>query len=247
MLDGYRTAGCRVLHTNTYGALLGATESPEQRSTRWPRATPAIRSSPARSAPTTLAFHGPRLQDVVRLLADEGVDLLVFETCNSVRDAALALELRATVAPLLPLVVCASTTDGSAEDRGRVEELLTLLRASDDVEPGLNCCPGPHELFKVALAQPELPRWMKPSCGAPSDPVDDNVMAAFARAARLRGARWLGGCCGSDAGDDRAHGSGAAGAAGVTLRRFAARVGARRGFAAGRRVEGLATQRAGGS
>ena len=148
-----------------------------------------------------LTFEGPRLQDVVQVLVDEGVDLLVFETCNDVRDAAHALAVRAECAPGLPLVVCASTTDGSAEDRWRVEEALTLLRRSgEDVEVGLNCCRGPTELFKVALAQPELPRWLKPSCGSPLDPVDDNVMAAFARAARLRGARFLGGCCGADAG-----------------------------------------------
>jgi len=205
---GYRTAGARVLHTNTFGALLGATASPELRLS-------AVREGArlARKAATggtlvagslgayDLAFHGQRLRDVVAVLVDEGVDLLVFETCNQVSDAGVALQLRADCAPHLPLVVCASTTDGSASDRGHVEETLTLLRSSgEDVELGMNCCRGPHELFKVALAQPELPRWLKPSCGSPSDPVDDNVMAAFARAARLRGARFLGGCCGSDAG-----------------------------------------------
>src|SRR5262249_43697878 len=112
-----------------------------------------------------------------------------------------ALELRAALAPKLPLVVCVSTTDGSGEDRGRVEETLLLLRTCDeDVEIGMNCCRGPHELFKVALSQPELPRWLKPSRGQPNDMVADSVMAGFARAARRRGARGVGGCCGSDAG-----------------------------------------------
>ena len=82
-----------------------------------------------------------------------------------------------------------------------MHEALALLAASgDDVEPGLNCCRGPHELYKLAAAQPEMLRWLKPSAGPPSDPVDDNVLAAFARAARQAGARWIGGCCGTDAG-----------------------------------------------
>jgi S-methylmethionine-dependent homocysteine/selenocysteine methylase len=44
-----------------------------------------------------------------------------------------------------------------------------------------------------------MPRWIKPSTGLAEDTVDDNVMAAFARAAALRGARFVGACCGGTA------------------------------------------------
>jgi 5-methyltetrahydrofolate--homocysteine methyltransferase len=203
----YAAAGCRVLHTNTFGALLGTDDVPERLKAVREGARLARRAAgpggliAGSLGAYDLAFNGQHLRDVVAALVDEGVDLLVFETCNTVSDAGIALELRSDVAPQLPLVVCVSTTDGSGQDRGRVEETLLLLRTSgDDVEIGMNCCRGPHELFKVALGQPDLPRWLKPSRGPPNDLVDDNVMAAFARAARLRGARWLGGCCGSDAG-----------------------------------------------
>jgi methionine synthase / methylenetetrahydrofolate reductase(NADPH) len=206
--DGYRAAGARVLHTNTFGALLGIADDPPLRLQATREAVRLARAAAGRDALVAgslgaydLAFHGPHLQDVVRVLVDEGVDLLVFETCNSVRDAGLALEVRAALAPRLPLVVCCSSTDGSRADHDRVHEALALLDASgDDVEPGLNCCRGPHELYKLATAQGDCLRWLKPSAGAPDDPVDDNVMAAFARAACQAGARWIGSCCGTDAG-----------------------------------------------
>ena len=206
--DGYRAAGARVLHTNTFGALLALAKDPPMRLAAVREGVRLARVAAGDGALVAgslgaydLGFQGRHVQDVVRVLVDEGVDLLVFETCNAVSDAGLALEVRAELAPSLPLVVCCSSTDGSRADPDRVHEALALLAASgDDVEPGLNCCRGPHELYKLAAAQEEMPRWLKPSAGLPSDPVDDNVLAAFARAARQAGARWIGGCCGTDAG-----------------------------------------------
>jgi methionine synthase I (cobalamin-dependent) len=204
--ESYRRVGARVLHTNTFGALLGADASHDQRLNAV-RAAVRLARSAARDdvrvagslGAYDLAFHGPRLDDVVRVLVEEGVDLLVFETCNTVRDAQLALAMRREYAPGLPLVVCCSTTDGSPEDRRRVAETAAMLVASEeDVVVGLNCCRGPHEAFKVARGLPVMPRWLKPNKGSPDDLVDDNVMAAFARAARLHGVRFVGGCCGSD-------------------------------------------------
>ena len=68
------------------------------------------------------------------------------------------------------------------------------------MELGLNCCRGPSEALRLALSLRPMPRWIKPSTGSPDDPVDEHVMAAFARAARLRGVRFIGGCCGTTAG-----------------------------------------------
>lgn len=208
----YRDAGAAVLHTNTFGALLG-TALDASNHLDAVRAGVFLARSVARS-PTAaprplvagslgaydLAFHGPRLREVVAAIVEGGVDLLVFETCNTVRDAQVALQVRADVAPALPAVICASSTDGSHDDAKRVAEVIALVVASGaDVEPGLNCCRGPHETYKLALGLPDFPRWLKPSTGPPDDPVDDNVMAAFARAAVQRGARFIGACCGSNA------------------------------------------------
>jgi methionine synthase I (cobalamin-dependent) len=206
----YRAVGARVLHTNTFGALPGSFASEGERldavraGVRIARKAAGGKAAVAGSlCAYDLAFHGPRLDEVVRLLVDEGVELLVYETCHRPADARVALELHARLAPGLPLVLCASTTDGGRQDRRHVEEIDALLRAARDagnaVEFGLNCCRGPHEAFKLALALPSFPRWLKPNTGLPEERVDDNVMAAFVRAARQRGARFLGGCCGTDA------------------------------------------------
>jgi homocysteine S-methyltransferase len=199
-----RGAGARVLQTNTFGALLGAASDGR----RLDAVRAAVRIARKAShgdalvagslGAYDLAFHGPRLDDVVKVLVEEGVDLLAFETCNQVRDAQIALDVRSEYASHLPAVVCASTTDGTREDRNRLDEVMALLFGADQqIEPGLNCCRGPTELFKIALSLERMPRWLKPSTGSPDDPVDDNVMAAFARAARQRGARFIGGCCGT--------------------------------------------------
>jgi len=200
-------AGARILHTNTFGALLGASGSNAELIDAVSSGARIARKAARDGVKVAgsldaydLAFHGPRLDDVVRALVDEGVDLLVFETVNKPQDARRALDARREFGSRLPCVVCASTTDGTRRDMDRVLEVFTLLQASgEDVEPGMNCCRGPHEAFKVALTLPSMPRWIKPSTGLDDDPVDDNVMAAFARAVRLRGARYVGACCGGTA------------------------------------------------
>ncbi|GEM_PF-1910184 len=142
----------------------------------------------------------PRLAQTVELLVAQGVDLLVFESCHTVHAASTALRLKATVAAHLPMVICASSTDGSAPDQQRVADILTAIRDDDSpgVEAGLNCCRGPEDTLVLSLSTRPPVRWVKPSTGLPAQPADSQAMAAFARAARLRGARFLGACCGSD-------------------------------------------------
>jgi len=208
----FREAGAAVLATNSFGALPGAAGVEERRleavaasvriarkvaDTRTPGAPPRAFVAGALAA-ADLVFHGPRLRDVVAVLLDGGVDLLLFETCNTVADADRALQIALELAPHLPVVVCASSTSGDAADRQRVQAVLALVSGSGLAEAGLNCCRGPHDLFKLAVAQQPLPRWLAPNRGLPEDLVDDNVMAAFARAACQRGARFIGGCCGTD-------------------------------------------------
>ncbi|MGQ0554314.1 MAG: homocysteine S-methyltransferase family protein [Planctomycetota bacterium] len=133
---------------------------------------------------------------LLRALVEAGADFFVFETCNQPAEAQTALDLLDRAAAPVPAVLCATTTDGSRPDRRRVEEIAALV-APSEVLFGLNCCRGPHDALRQALDLPTLPRWLKPSTGLPDDPQDSNVMAAFARAARLRGVRFLGGCCGT--------------------------------------------------
>lgn len=196
----HRRAGARVLLANTFGALAVPADRRAAAVGAGVRIARKAAGDRARVA-GVLAGHGlageeAALDELVDVLLLEGAELLVFETITRIEDARAALQAAARRAPRLPVVLCATTTDGSSTDRHAVESVLALAVA-EGATAGLNCCRGPHETFKLALALPVLPAWIKPSTGAPADPVDDNVMAAFARAAVQRGVRWVGGCCGT--------------------------------------------------
>lgn len=196
-------SGARILQTNTFGVLLG------EQSSQVDAARAAV--SHAREAAAgkvavagalagyDLHFGGNRLDEIVAVLAGEGVDMLVFETCNTLADARAARDVAAHLAPSLPVIICATTTDGGHDDQKRVREIMALLAAEPDdhVVAGLNCCRGPYDALRMAMSLPEMPRWIKPSIGVGDDQVNDHVMAAFARAARIHGARYIGGCCGT--------------------------------------------------
>lgn len=199
----HRAAGARILTTNTFSALmlegsqcLTAVRTGVQLARRAAGAHARVAGSVAAFG---LAVDDPQLRDVVHLLADEGVDLLVFETCNKLRDAVQALILRDQVASHLPAVICASTTTGDKADRDRVRAVVSFVQAAGDpqVEVGLNCCRGPHDALRIALAAQPVLRWVKPSTGPRGDQCDEGIMAAFARAARLNRVRFVGGCCGT--------------------------------------------------
>jgi len=201
----HRAAGARVLGTNSFGALMApASECLDavRASVRLARETAGERVRVAGCvAAFGLGVGDPQLRRVVETLLDEGVDVLVFETCNGARDAEAALALHAELAPRLPCVVCASTTDGSRADRARVHAVVELVqrRGDERVEAGLNCCRGPHDALRLASELSPRLRWLKPSTGVGAERVGDDVMAAFVRAARGEGARFLGGCCGTSA------------------------------------------------
>jgi len=201
----HRAAGARVVTTNTFSALLVNDSLCLETVRAGVRLAREAAGREGRVAGTVAAFglavDDPQLEDVVKVLVDEGVDVLVFETCNSLRDAEQAMRLRQRLADQLPAVVCASTTDGGPADRTRVRQVLSFVQTAGDpqVESGLNCCRGPHDTLRMALAGDVVPRWLKPSTGLPSDRADDNVMAAFARTADLHRVRFIGGCCGTSA------------------------------------------------
>jgi len=207
----HRRAGAQVLTTNTFAAL---SLDDGQRGDAVRAAVMLAREAasdplPSSSGPALvagcLALYGidegdPRLAQTVELLVAQGVDLLVFETCQSVSAARAALRLKASVAATLPMVICASSTDGSAQDQQRVVDILTAIRGGESpgVEAGLNCCRGPEDTLLLSLSTSPPVRWVKPSTGLPTQTADSHAMAAFARSARLRGARFIGSCCGSN-------------------------------------------------
>ena len=201
----HRDAGARVITTNTFSALMVSDSRCIEAVRSGVRLARQAAGEDGRVAGSVAAFglavDDPQLEDVVEALVDEGVDLLVFETCNELRDAVQAFMLREKLAPRVPAVVCASTTDGGRADRERVRDIIEFIQAAEDpqVETGLNCCRGPHDALRLA-SETRIPLvWVKPSVGIATDQADDNVMAGFARAAKVQDVRFIGGCCGSTA------------------------------------------------
>lgn len=143
------------------------------------------------------AEHATLFARAVERLAAAGVDVLLFETAGTLADVRAALDVAEAHGRDLPVVVCCTTTDGSAHEHRRLAEI------SDDVDRrggavfGLNCCCGPHDLLRLITDLPRVPAWVSPNTGPPGARESDDTMAAFARAAVEAGARFVGGCCGT--------------------------------------------------
>jgi methionine synthase I (cobalamin-dependent) len=199
----HREAGASVLLTNTFSALLLEDARQAEAVAEGVRLAREVAGDGVKVAGAVAAFGlavgDPELQRVLAVLLDAGVDLIVFETCNRAQDAVQALELHACLARQVPMVVCASTTTGDHADHERVREVLALVQAAKDpaVEAGLNCGRGPHEALRLLDLGAQPVRWVKPNTGVGAERVEDEVMAAFTRAAVARGVRFVGGCCGT--------------------------------------------------
>jgi S-methylmethionine-dependent homocysteine/selenocysteine methylase len=142
-------------------------------------------------------------------LADAGVDVILVETHNSVRE--LSAAIRAARETGLP-VVASMVTDGqgrllSGEPLDEAAREIALL-APDLI--GVNCVPPPlltGDLERVARSLPGQPLGAWANLGPPSDSeqthfseeVQPDTFAAFARGWLSVGARLIGGCCGTTA------------------------------------------------
>lgn len=203
--QGHLKAGARVLCTNTFSALMLSGPRMERAVRAGATLAQAAAGKQAKVAGSLAAFGlavgDPQLRLVLQILIECGVDLAVLETANQVSDAHAAVTLHSALLHAVPLVVSASTTDGSHADRERVKSVIAAVQAAGHpgLEAGLNCGRGPHEALRFYNLGPKPVRWLKPSTGVGTGRVGPDVMAAFVRAASLEGCRFLGGCCGTDA------------------------------------------------
>jgi S-methylmethionine-dependent homocysteine/selenocysteine methylase len=151
---------------------------------------------------------------LVRDLADAGVDLILVETMNTIREAtAAARAARATGLPVVVSFVCAS--DGRADARllsgERVADAARALLAEEVDALGINCTPVPT--LHLPLAAMLCAAGGRVPCAAygnvgKTDAIQgwtctaDCPPANYAKAAAhwlTQGARLLGGCCGTTA------------------------------------------------
>ena len=142
-----------------------------------------------------------------RFLADAGVDLILAETHNTIREAAAAA--RAAKATGIPVVVSFVTDGAGALLSG--ESIAAAVAALSPFEPdalGINCVPAGKlagDLALLAKASPGRPLAAHGNLGLPSEGpgwafTEDLSPGDYAKeAARwlALGARIVGGCCGT--------------------------------------------------
>ena len=143
-----------------------------------------------------------------RFLAAAGVDLILAETHNTIREAAAALA--AGKAAGVPVVV-SLVTDGE----GRLLSGETLEEAAAALLPlspdalGINCVPAARlgqDLARLAAAAPETPLAAYGNLGLPSDDrgwafteeLEPDAYGIQAAGWIASGARIVGGCCGTN-------------------------------------------------
>ena len=149
-------------------------------------------------------------------LAAAGVDLILVETMNSIRE--LVAATAAAVSTGLP-VLASMVTDGegrllSGESIGDAARALLSLSPPPDAL-GINCVPARRiggDLARLRAAAPGIPlvvygnagRALDESRGLFTEPIDPYEYAALARGWLATGARIVGGCCGTNAAHVRA-------------------------------------------
>jgi S-methylmethionine-dependent homocysteine/selenocysteine methylase len=149
-------------------------------------------------------------------LAAAGVDLILVETMNSIRE--LVAATAASVSTGLP-VLASMVTDGqgrllSGESIGDAAAAVLSLSPPPDAL-GINCVPARRlgaDLARLASAGRAIPlfaygntgRALDESRGLFTEPIDPYEYAALARGWLGAGARVVGGCCGTSAAHVRA-------------------------------------------
>ena len=144
----------------------------------------------------------------MRILAENGADLLIVETMPALNEARQALEAARSVAPDLPVLVMMTVDDESncldGSSPAHAAKLLTEWGAS---ALGVNCSTGPTTVLTAIEAMrgaTQLPIAAMPNAGLPRAVEGRNIylcspeyMASFARRAIAVGAQLVGGCCGT--------------------------------------------------
>ncbi len=152
---------------------------------------------------TLRSFHGPRLE---RLVAT-APDLLACETLPELREAEVLAELIAELAPDLPYWLSFSATAGGRLTGGASFAEAAQLPSGSCVAVGVNCTAPALVDGLLEGAHAVVPFVVYPNSGAAYDPEGktwtDAGTPVFSSAAVQgwveRGARLVGGCCGTSA------------------------------------------------
>ncbi len=139
--------------------------------------------------------------------ASLGVDCILIETMNDLAETRAAVLAAKEVTSLPVLVSNAYGEDGKLLTGTSPEAVAAVLSGMGVFAIGANCSAGPDRLLPVVdrlLSATELPVFFQPNAGLPSVENGKTVFSlspeAFAKStaeALRRGARMVGGCCGT--------------------------------------------------
>ena len=158
--------------------------------------------------PLTKAMVRELFSEQVRILLEEHVDLLLFETFSSTLEAVEALRAARDLSREIPIVASMTfLADGKTTFGTEVVEALSALEEAGADVVGLNCTIGPqetYEVFQKVVARVGVPVAAMPNAGYPWVASGRTVYPAtpeyFREAARdlvKAGAAIVGGCCGT--------------------------------------------------
>jgi homocysteine S-methyltransferase len=144
----------------------------------------------------------------IRLLLEEKVDLLLFETFSSLLEITEALRAARDLSADVPVVASMTfLADGKTSFGDEAGESLRALAEAGADAVGLNCAIGPQESLDVltrAAASVRVPVSLQPNAGYPwvvggrtVYPATPDYFRQTAKEAVQAGAALLGGCCGT--------------------------------------------------
>jgi homocysteine S-methyltransferase len=224
----YVKAGAEILETNTFGATeprlaaFGCADKLRDIN----RAAVRLAREAAQGGPFVAGAVGPlgvrieplgrmsfaearaKFREQIEVLAESGVDLLIFETftnLDELREAVLAA--REAAGAELP-IVAQVTIDDSGNSGGADAETFTRTMDSWPVDAiGVNCSVGPKAMLETIermLPITSKPLSAMPNAGLPQRVEGRNIylcspeyMAQYARRMLWAGVRIVGGCCGT--------------------------------------------------
>lgn len=222
----YYEAGANVVSTNTFGANLLKMEEEELSRVISAAVLCARRASEGLGGHRFVALDvGPcgkllrpygdlDFEDAVSLFkktvalgVSAGVDLILLETFNDMYETKAALLAVKETTDLPVIVTNAYGADGKLMTGATADAMAFLLEGMGADAIGANCSQGPRELMGVLdtlLSVSSLPVVMKPNAGLPRleglktvfDVTPSDFAECLAEMAK-RGARVLGGCCGT--------------------------------------------------
>jgi len=223
--ESYITAGARVIETNTFGANAVRLQrfGMEERVSEINRAAVAVAKSAARNRDICVAgCVGPLgitardaaargidrarcFREQITALLEAGVDAIFLETFTDFDEIEIALQAKNTVSEAPEICSIACRPDGQLRCGMILAEAFSRLWDMGAKILGVNCMNDPAEMVVLLRQLPaEFPLAVYPTAGRPRLRDDrfhyDVAPQSFADAARdlvAKGARLVGGCCGT--------------------------------------------------